>query len=70
MLKPITTKPTRKPLVHHPSDVLDLFGCYDATNRTWLEFDDKLSQQLLDFEDLNRQYIRVRPPFRRRLRNA
>ena len=68
MTKPIT-KPTRQPLVHHPSDVLDLFGHYDATNQTWLDFDDNLSQQLLRFESAHPQYIRVRPQLERRSRN-
>ena len=65
MTKPIT-QPTRKPLVHHPSDALDLFGQYDATNRSWLEFDDNLTQQIEQFEEKNRRFIRVRPRFSRR----
>lgn len=59
MLKPID-KPIRQPLVHHPSDVLDAFCHYDAANRTWLDFDDGLSLQLIELEYNNRQYIRVR----------
>jgi hypothetical protein len=65
MTKPIT-KPTRQPLIHHPSDVLDLFGHYDSTNQSWLDFDDSVSQQLLQFESENRQYIRLRPQLDRR----
>jgi hypothetical protein len=65
MTKPIT-HPVRQPLVHHPSDVLDLFGHFDATNRSWLEFDDNLSLQIEQFEDKNRRFIRVRPNFNRR----
>ena len=65
MTKPITPK-ARKPLIHHPSDVLDLFGNYDATNRSWLEFDDSLTQQIEQFEEQNRRFIRVRPQFSRR----
>jgi hypothetical protein len=58
MLKPIE-KPTRQALVHHPSDVLDSFGQYDATNSTWIQFDEALSQQLIELEFKNRQFIRV-----------
>ena len=65
MTKPII-QPTKKPLVHHPSDALDVFGHYDATNQRWLEFTDSLSQQIEQFEDKNRQYIRLRPQFSRR----
>jgi len=60
MLKPIE-KPSRQPLVHHPSDALDAFCHYDATSRTWLEFDESLSHQIIELEFNNRQYIRVRP---------
>jgi hypothetical protein len=65
MLKPID-KLVRQPLVHHPSDALDAFCHYDATNPSWLEFDDSLSQQLIQLELNNRQYIRIRPRANRR----
>jgi hypothetical protein len=63
MLKPIE-KPSRQTLVHHPSDLLDAFCQYDASDRSWLKFDDSLSHQLLALEFENRRYIR--PPFDRR----
>lgn len=56
MTKPIE-KTAAQPLVHHPSDALDLFGCYDATNRAWSEFDQQLSAQLLDFEAKNQAWF-------------
>lgn len=65
MLKPID-KPSRQPLVHHPCDVLDRFCHCDATSRTWIEFDESLSHQLIELEFNNRQYIRVRPQQSRR----
>jgi len=65
MTKPIE-KPARQPLVHHPSDVLDLFCQCDETSQSWLEFDEKLSDQIGDFEAKNQRYIRVRPAFNRR----
>ena len=66
MLKPIE-QPTRQPLVHHPSDVLDAFGRFDATNKSWVQFDQALSHQLIELEFKNREYIRVRPNIRRSL---
>ena len=65
MLKPIE-KPRSQPLVHHPSDVLDVFGKYDATSRNWIEFDESLTEQIRELESKNQQYIRVRPQFNRR----
>jgi len=65
MLKPIE-KPSRQSLVHHPSDVLDAFCHCDGTNRTWLEFDESVSHQLIELEYANRRFIRVRPQFNRR----
>jgi hypothetical protein len=65
MLKPIE-KPARRPLVHHPSDVLDAFCHYDASDSAWLEFDECLSHQLIELEFNNRQYIRIRPQSVRR----
>jgi len=65
MLKPIE-KPARRPLVHHPSDVLDAFCHYDASDRAWLEFDENISHQLIELEFDNRRYICVRPQSVRR----
>jgi len=57
MSKPIE-KTTTKPLIHRPWDVLDSSGLYDDDNRHWVEFDASMSQQLRDFEDKNRKYLR------------
>src|SRR6476646_10262458 len=65
MLKPIE-KPSRQPLVHHPSDVLDPFCHYDAANRAWLDFDESVSLQIIELEFNNRRFIRVRPQTSRR----
>jgi hypothetical protein len=65
MLKPLD-KPTRQPIVHHPSDVLDAFCHCDATNRLWLHFDESVSHQLMELESNNRQYIRIQPQHSRR----
>jgi hypothetical protein len=65
MLKP-AQKPSRRPLIHHPSNVLDAFGQYDASNENWLYFDDSLTQQLGQFETEFKRYIRVRPASARR----
>jgi hypothetical protein len=51
-----TTKTAKQPLVHHPSDVLDQFGCYDATNSPWVAFDEHLTEQLGKLELENRRY--------------
>ena len=61
MLKPIEKVSARQPLVHHPSDALDSFCRYEVTDRTWLDFDQDISQQLIELEFANRQFIRVRP---------
>ena len=66
MLKPIEKTPARQPLIHHPSDVLDAFCQYEVTDRTWLDFAQDLSQQLIELEFANRKYIRVRPQSSRR----
>jgi hypothetical protein len=65
MTKPIEN-PTRQPLVHHPSDVLDVFCHCDETSQPWLAFDEKLSDQIAELEAKNQRYIRVRPDFSRR----
>ena len=46
-----TQKPVTRPLVHHPSDVLDDFCQYDATSAAWAKFDAQLSADLKTFED-------------------
>ena len=66
MLKPIEKTATRRPLIHHPSDVLDAFCRYEVTDRTWLDFDQEISQQLLELEFANRRFIRVQPQSSRR----
>ena len=38
MLKP-AEKQVRATIVHHPSDALDSFGCYDSSNDAWKSFD-------------------------------
>jgi len=66
MLKPIEKTTARQPLIHHPSDVLDRFCQYEVTDRTWLDFDQDISQQLLELEFANRRFIRVKPQTTRR----
>jgi hypothetical protein len=66
MLKPLQ-KPTRRPLVHHPSDVLDTFCRFDDANSPWREFSDKLSGQLAQFEADHPEYIRLREAATRRM---
>ena len=66
MSKPTLKTPARQPLVHHPSDVLDAFCRYEVTDGTWLDFDQAISQQLLELEFANRQYLRVQPQASRR----
>jgi hypothetical protein len=63
MTKPI--EKVRRPLIHHPSDVLDAFCHYDSANRRWREFDMSVSHQLLALEFDQRNNIRVRPEDRR-----
>ena len=63
------TKPIEKiarPLIHHPSDVLDDFCQYDAANRGWRAFDEGVSQQLIALEYQQRRNIRVQLGDRRR----
>jgi hypothetical protein len=68
MLKPIE-KPTRRTLIHHPTDTLDAFCHYDATSSVWVKFDTEISHQLIQLEFANRQYIRVRQQSSRRISN-
>jgi len=65
MLKP-AEKLSRRPLIHHPSNVLDAFGHYDPSNENWLQLDDSLTQQLAQFETDFGRYIRVRREAARR----
>lgn len=65
MLKPVE-KTVRQSLVHHPSDVLDEYGHYDASNASWVRFDADLSAQLIVLEYNQRQHIRVRAQSLRR----
>jgi hypothetical protein len=57
MLKPLD-KPTRRPLIHHPSDVLDSFCHFDNTSSPWRKFDENLSGQIVQFEADHPQYLR------------
>ena len=66
MLKPIEKPQARESLIHHPSDVLDAFCRYEVTDRTWLDFDQEISQQLNELEFANRRFIRVQPQTSRR----
>lgn len=45
------------PIVHHPSDALDFFGCYDSSNDAWKSFDHIISQQLQHFEHSHPHYL-------------
>jgi len=66
MTKPIEKAPARQPLIHHPSDVLDAFCRYEVTDRTWLDFDQDISQQLIELEFAQRRFIRAQPQQTRR----
>ena len=65
MLKP-AEKQARVPIVHHPSDALDSFGCYDSSNAAWKSFDRIVSRQLQDFEFAHPQYLQQVQPGTRR----
>ena len=69
MLTPIE-KPAHRPLVHHPSDVLDLFCHYDATSDSWIDFDNAISQQIVEFEARHPQYLRLSVNANRRKSNG
>ena len=58
MPKPIE-KPVQAKIVHHPSDVLDSFCCYDSSNDAWKSFNGLISRQIADFELSHPQYIRT-----------
>jgi hypothetical protein len=57
MLKP-AEKQVRATIIHHPSDALDSFGCYDSSNCAWKSFDQSVTEQLHDFEVAHPQYLR------------
>jgi hypothetical protein len=59
-------KPSRAPLVHHPSDALDCFGRYDESSRAWSQFDLGISRQIADFEDSHPEYRRPKLALNRR----
>ena len=48
MLTP-TTKPAPQ-LIHHPSTVLDDLCAFDLTHEAWVLFDEKLTEQLRQYE--------------------
>jgi hypothetical protein len=55
MLAP-TQKPATKPLVHHPSAVLDDLCSFTNATPHWLVFDEQISEQLKALEAANRKY--------------
>jgi len=57
MLKP-AEKQVRVAIVHHPSDALDSYGCYDSSNAAWKSFDQLVSGQIHDFEQQHPHYLR------------
>ncbi len=57
MTKPV--EKVRRPLIHHPSDVLDAFCQYDSASRPWRAFDESLSHQLIALEFEQRRNIRL-----------
>jgi hypothetical protein len=52
-----TSKPATRPLVHHPSDVLDQFCQCDASSASWAKFDAQLSADLTAFEEAHRDWF-------------
>src|SRR5262245_25612387 len=59
-------KTTRAPLIHHPSDALDSFGCYDSSSRTLADFDLEISKLIAEFERSHLHYLRLSPSSDRR----
>jgi hypothetical protein len=53
-----TEKTTVAPLIHHPSDALDFFGCYDSSSRAWSDFDSEISDRIAEFERSHLHYLR------------
>ena len=66
MLKHVE-KPVRANIVHHPSDALDSFGCYDSSSTAWKSFDRFVSRQVEEFELSHPQYLRQPSASSRRL---
>jgi hypothetical protein len=46
--------------------VLDFFCHCNETSQAWLEFNEKLSDQIADFEAKNQRYVRPQSAFSRR----
>jgi hypothetical protein len=67
MLKPVEKAAVRKPLIHHPSDALDVFCRYDPTCQAWLDFDTIISHQIIELEFCNRRHIRLEKNLNRRV---
>jgi hypothetical protein len=61
-----TEKTTRAPLIHHPSDALDSFDCYDSSSRAGSDFDLEISEQIAEFERSHLHYLRHSPASDRR----
>ena len=53
-----TEKTKLAPLIHHPSDALDSFGCFDPDSRAWGKFDLQISKQIAEFERSHLHYLR------------
>jgi hypothetical protein len=53
-----TEKTTRPPLIHHPSDALDFFGCYDSSSREWSDFDLEITVLIAEYERSHLHYLR------------
>ena len=58
MLQP-AEKSTPK-LVHHPSAVLDDLCAFDLAHEAWVLFDEKLTEQIAQWEDKHRANITPR----------
>jgi hypothetical protein len=67
MLKPVEITTAKRPLIHHPTGVLDAFCHYDATCQPWLDFDTSISHQIIELEFSNRRQIRVEKNLNRRV---
>jgi hypothetical protein len=55
MLKPV--EKTKPALIHHPSTVLDDLCVFGLANESWVSFDEKINEQLREFEERNRAYF-------------
>ena len=47
-------------LIHHPSAVLDDLCAFDLANEAWVQFDEKLTEQIAQWEDKHRADITPR----------